>query len=215
MRIVRSRLRVRRIHLLLWTVVGAALLSQSAGCSSVIVLPPGRAPADLLEHYCQAGRVDAARTARPIRINKSNLSRSFGGKRVPEVGIKYGTTYEVPIGSVVSEAMRRAAARRLTDEVKFGADLEACTIDFDINDFQWCANEKEADEVCTLVCTVRFLDHGGRNVYLRESRFRADRASAFDGKNMPRSIWECAIDVACRAIDAMSQEEGVRRALRR
>ena len=134
---------------------------------------------------------------------------------IPEFGIKYGTTYEVPIGSVVSEAMRRAAARRLTDEVKFEADLEACTIDFDINDFQWCANEKEADEVCTLVCTVRFLDHGGRNVYLRECRFRANRASAFDGKTMPRSIWECAIEIACRAVDAMSQEEGVRRALRR
>lgn len=215
MHIVRSRLRARRIHLVpLWAVVGAALLSQSTGCSSRTVIPVGRAPADLLDQYCNTGRLDFADVARPIRINKSSLSRSFGGKRIPEVGIKYGTTYEVPIGSVVSEAMRRAAGQ-LVDEVKFEADLEACTIDFDITEFTWCANEKEADEVCTLGCTIRFLDHEGHNVYLSRSRFRAEHASAFDGKDMPRSIWECAVEIACRAIDKMSQERGVFEALRR
>ena len=198
----------------LWLLIGAGVL-VSVGCSTERkTLNLGPIPQDLLDRYGHTGKVAFANTARPIRIRKNDGILPSSKRRVPLAGVTHGKIVNVPVGNLVSEAIRRAA-EQLVDEVKYDADPEACTIDFFTNKMKWCANEKKDDEVCELECTIRFLDHEGREVYLRKNRFCAEHASTFDGENVPRSIWECAIDIACTAVDEMSQEKGVLQALQR
>jgi hypothetical protein len=196
-------------------VIGTGLLLSSVGCSSnPKLLTLGPIPQDLLERHCDTGAVAFRGTPRPIRIRKSDWILPSSKKRVSRVGITHGKIVRVPIGNLFSEAIRKAA-EQLVDEVKYDADLEACTIDFDIDRFTWCADEGEEGAPCTLECTVRFLDHEGRNVYLKRNRFCAEHCGAFDGEEVPCSVWQCAIDIACSAIDEMSQEKGVLLSLQR